>query len=298
MELRQLEYFEAVYRHRNFTKAAEELHVTQPTVTTAIKNLEKELGVLVFDRENGSIRLTPSGEDLLIHTQVILKNVGKIYEKVKNESTYRRQEIQVGIPPISCSMLYPLVLTDFAREHPNIDVHIQDCCNHETIQRLLQDDLDLGFIILPEIPDRSLDTLSLESGRLTVLLSSSHPLAEKENISFSDLANEDILMYEKGTSYIEIRLQNEFEARGIPWNIRHYFSNFSTIYDLVTQNFGIAFSMTTTSPVLQNLSGMVTRPFAEPMEYKIGLAWTKNKYLPTASREFIRFTCERYVVSS
>jgi len=133
---------------------------------------------------------------------------------------------------------------------------------------------------------------------LTVLLSSSHPLAEKENISFSDLANEDILMYEKGTSYIEIRLQNEFEARGIPWNIRHYFSNFSTIYDLVTQNFGIAFSMTTTSPVLQNLSGMVTRPFAEPMEYKIGLAWTKNKYLPTASREFIRFTCERYVVSS
>ena len=64
-----------------------------------------------------------------------------------------------------------------------------------------------------------------------VLLSEDHPLAKKEAISFQDLAHEDILMYEKGTSYVEVRLEREFAARNITWNIQHYFSNFSTIYD-------------------------------------------------------------------
>ena len=60
MELRQLEYVEALYQFKNFTKAAQHLHVTQPTVTTAVKNLEKELGVLIFDRSGGNLSLTPA----------------------------------------------------------------------------------------------------------------------------------------------------------------------------------------------------------------------------------------------
>lgn len=128
-----------------------------------------------------------------------------------------------------------------------------------------------------------------------VLLSEDHPLAKKRKpISFQDLAHEDILMYEKGTSYVEVRLEREFAARNITWNIQHYFSNFSTIYDLVSQNFGISFTMPTTSPILSELPGLVTVPFEEPMEYEIGLAWGKNKYLSSGCRELIRFICSYY----
>ena len=127
-----------------------------------------------------------------------------------------------------------------------------------------------------------------------VLLSEDHPLAKKEASSFQDLAHEDILMYEKGTSYVEVRLEREFAARNITWNIQHYFSNFSTIYDLVSQNFGISFTMPTTSPILSELPGLVTVPFEEPMEYEIGLAWGKNKYLSSGCRELIRFICSYY----
>ena len=294
MELRQLEYFEAVHRHRNFTKAAQELHVTQPTVTTAIKNLEKELGVLVFDREGGNMELTPSGEELLRRAQIILKNVDLIYDKVLEANTYRRQELTIGIPPISCARMYPLVLNDFSRFHPNIDIKIHDGCNHETIHQILRDDLEIGFIILPDIPNAGLEFFPLEKGNLLVLLSEEHPLASQETIRPEDLIHENILMYEKGTSYVELRLEDEFHARGLTWNIHQYFSNFSTIYDLVSQNFGISFTMPTTSPLLRNMPGLVTRPFAEPMEYEIGLAWGKNKYLSGACREFIHFICDYY----
>ena len=156
MELRQLEYFEAVQRNKNFTHAAAELHVTQPTVTTAIKNLEKELGVALFDREGGGMELTPAGEELLIRTQIILKNVKKIYDRVGEENSYRKQEVTIGIPPISCARMYPLVMGNFAHSHPNIDVQVQDCCNHINITRILQDDLEIGFIILPDMPNPGL----------------------------------------------------------------------------------------------------------------------------------------------
>ena len=294
MELRQLEYFEAVQRNKNFTHAAAELHVTQPTVTTAIKNLENELGVSLFDREGGGMELTPAGEELLIRTQIILKNVKKLYDRVGEENSYRKQEVTIGIPPISCARMYPLVMGNFAHSHPNIDVQVQDCCNHINITRILQDDLEIGFIILPDVPNPGLEFLPLEKGNLMVLLSEDHPLAKKEAISFQDLAHEDILMYEKGTSYVEVRLEREFAARNITWNIQHYFSNFSTIYDLVSQNFGISFTMPTTSPILSELPGLVTVPFEEPMEYEIGLAWGKNKYLSSGCRELIRFICSYY----
>lgn len=294
MELRQLEYFEAVYRYKNFTKAAQELHVTQPTVTTAIKNLEKELGVPVFDREGGGLELTPAGEELLLRTQVILRNVHLIYSRVREADTYRKQQLSIGIPPISCAQMYPLAMGEFARSHPNIDVRVQDTCNHETILQILRDDLELGFIILPEDPNPNIEFLSLEEGSVLVLLSDQHPLSRQRAVRLEDLVPENIFMYEKGTSYVEVRLEEEFRRQGLPWNIRQYFSNVSTIYDLVSQNFGIAFTLPTTSPLLGNMPGLVTRPLAEPIHYEIGLAWGRNKFLSTACREFIHFINEKY----
>lgn len=294
MELRQLEYFEAVSRHKNFTHAALELHVTQPTVTTAIKNLEKELGVILLDRENGSMELTPAGKEVLTRAHIIMRNIQQIYDKAVEANAYRRQEVTIGIPPISCARMYPLILGEFAQSHPHIEVHVHDCCNHETIHQILRDDLETGFIILPEIPNPGLEFMPLEHGSLMILISEKHPLAQKNAISLADLAQENIFMYEKGTSYIEVRLEKEFAARGIPFSIKHYFSNFSTIYDLVAQNFGISFTMPTTSPILSGLPGLKTMPFAEPMEYEIGLAWGKNKYLSSGCRELIDYICEKY----
>lgn len=129
------------------------------------------------------MELTPAGEELLIRTQIILKNVKKIYDRVGEENSYRKQEVTIGIPPISCARMYPLVMGNFAHSHPNIDVQVQDCCNHINITRILQDDLEIGFIILPDVPNPGLEFLPLEKGNLMVLLSEDHPLAKKEAIS-------------------------------------------------------------------------------------------------------------------
>lgn len=294
MELRQLEYVEALYQFKNFTKAAQHLHVTQPTVTTAVKNLEKELGVLIFDRSGGNLSLTPAGEEILHRSEVILENVQKIYDRAAVSDGYQRQELSLGIPPISCAKMYPMVLRDFAKEEPNVDLAIQDICNHEIIQQIQQGGIEAGFLIRQDTLPEDMEYLNLESGTLQVLLSQNHPLSRKDSVTLEDLANEEILMYEKGTSYTEYRIRDEFAKKGISINFRHYFKNFSTIYDLVSQNYGISFLLETTSPVLSNMTGIVTLPFRDPMTYQMGMVWSKSRFLSQSCRKFLHFICEQY----
>ncbi|WP_434309653.1 LysR family transcriptional regulator [Hominifimenecus sp. rT4P-3] len=294
MELRQLEYIDALYRFKNFTKAAQHLHVTQPTVTTAVKNLEKELGVLIFDRSGGNLTLTPAGEEILHRSEVILENVEKIYDRASITDGYQRQELNLGMPPISCAKLYPMVLQDFAKEEPNVDLIIQDICNHEIIEQIQQGGIEAGFLIRQDTLPEDMEYLNLEKGVLQVLLSENHPLSQKTSVSLEELANEEILMYEKGTSYTEYRIREEFFKKGITVQFRHYFKNFSTIYDLVSQNYGISFLLETTSPVLSHMTGIVTLPFTEPMTYQMGMIWSKSRFLSQSCRKFLHFVCEQY----
>lgn len=296
MELRQLEYVEAVYRFKNFTKAAQNLHVTQPTVTTAVKNLEKELGILIFDRSSGSLDLTPAGEEVFRHAEVILENVQKIYERTSVSGEYLRQELTLGIPPISCAKMYPVVLGDFAAAEPNVELKIQDICNHEIICQIQEGGIEAGFLIRPDQMPEGLEYWGMEEGSLQVLLSSKHPFSQKESLTLEELADEVIFMYEKGSSYTEYRIREEFSKRGMTVGFRHYFKNFSTIYDLVAQNYGISFMLETTSPVLSSMKdmGIVSRPFVEPMTYQMGLAWSRDRFLSRSCRAFLKFICERY----
>lgn len=296
MELRQLEYMEAVYRFKNFTKAAQHLHVTQPTVTTAVKNLEKELGVLIFDRASANLDLTPAGEEVFRHAGVILENVQKIYERTAASGGYQRQELTLGIPPISCAQMYPVVLGPFAKAEPNVDVTIRDICNHEIICQIQEGGIEAGFLIRPHQMPEELEYWGMEEGSLRILLSSQNPLSRKESLTLEELADETIFMYEKGSSYTEYRIREEFEKRGMTVNFRHYFKNFSTIYDLVAQNYGISFMLETTSPVLSSMKemGIVSRPFAEPMTYQMGMVWSRDRFLSQSCRAFLHFICEWY----
>lgn len=293
MELRQLRYFVAVQQHRSFTRASQELHVTQPTITTAIRNLEAELGTVLIDRT--TCMLTPAGDELLRRTESIFKNLDTVTEEIKS-GAYLRHRLCIAVPPVSCASLYEPILSEFAPAHPDIALTIDDRCNAELLEHLQHygNDVDAGFIIRPDELPEEIEYLDLDRGSLFVLLSDSHPLAAKQAISFKDLADERILMYEKGTSYTEARIRQEFASRGLPFCVSQYFTNISTIMDVVALNYGISFILETTSPTLINVPHVVMRPFAEPVEYRIGLIRNRTTHMSEACRLFIRFIKARY----
>ena len=294
MELRQLRYFAAIQQHRSFTRAAQELHVTQPTVTTALRNLEEELGTSLIDRS--SCQLTPAGEELLRRAETIFRNLDAITEEIKN-GAYRQHKLCIAVPPVSCASLYAPILNEFAPSHPDIDLRIDDRCNAELLKHLqnYENDIDAGFIIQPEGLPENIAYLDLTGGSLYALLPASHPLARIQGgIRLEDLTRERILMYDRGTSYTEARITKEFERRGIPFSATQYFSNISTILDVVSQGYGISFILETESPTLTHTPNVVMKSFKDPIRYRIGLIWNKSIHMSAACREFIRFIKDRY----
>lgn len=298
MELRQLRYFAAVQQHRSFTRAAQELHVTQPTVTTALRNLEEELGTSLIDRS--SCQLTPAGEELIRRAETIFRNVEAITEEIKN-GAYRQHKLCIAVPPVSCASLYGPILNEFVPAHPDIALRIDDRCNAELLKHLqdYENDIDAGFIIQPEGLPENIEYLDLTGGSLYALLPASHPLAGKPgDIRLADLARERILMYDRGTSYTEARIIKEFGRLGIPFSVTQYFSNISTILDVVSQGYGISFILETESPTLTHTPNVVMKAFKEPISYRIGLIWNRNIHMSAACREFIEFIKERYQIAS
>lgn len=289
MELKQLEYFLAVNRHRNFTKAAQQLFVTQPTITIAIKKLEKELGTDLFHRDSGLIRLSMAGEMLLPRAEQILKNVQSAIEDLTNLGSQRKKELHLGIPPMSCSIMYPIVLTDYRKEFPDVEIHITDLCNQEIIHMILEEELELAFAVLPEQLNDCLEIVPLTEGMISVLISRKHPLADFESLSIEQLSSESIIMYKHGTSYTEERITDEFLKLCIEPKITYFFENTSTIFDLVEQNYGISFMPSTTSAVYSNLPNVLCKPLKNPLYYKVGLIRNKQKYLSPIGKEFIEF---------
>jgi DNA-binding transcriptional LysR family regulator len=293
MELRQLRYFAAVSRLRNFTRAAAELHVTQPTVTTAVRNLENELGVDLIDR----VTCTPTsaGEELLRRSESIFRNLDIIREEIQAGS-FGREQLTLAIPPISCSAMYPVILNEFAGNHPEIDLRIRDICNGEVLHHLLGGDgeLDAGFVVGSTVESPNVGYLDLAAGTLNLLVSTRHPLAKKSTVDFADLAHERILMYAKGTSYTELRIEREMNTRGIPYHVSEYFNNISTIFDLVSQNYGISFVMDTTSPSLTHVPGTMAISFTDPLTYRIGLMWNRSGEPRPCLRQLIAFIRKYY----
>ena len=293
MELRQLRYFIAVQQYRSFTKAANALHISQPTVTAAIRNLEAELNTVLIDRT--TCMLTPSGEALMLRAERVFINLDTVVAAIRS-GAYQQHKLCIAVPPVSCASLYGPILDEFSPLHPDIDIRIDDRCNAELLEHLKQygSDIDAGFIIRPDTLPDEISYLDLSGGSVYVLLSDRHPLAEKDAVRFEDLSGERILMYEKGTSYTEARITKEFSRRGIPLHISQYFTNISTITDVVSQNYGISFILETTSPTLTHIPHVVMRPFAESVDYRIGLIWNRTTHLSDPCRAFIRFIKERY----
>ena len=120
MDFRQLEYFTAVARLRSFTRAAEELHVSQPTITTCIKNMEEELGIPLLVRDKRRVMLTYEGETFLVKARSVLEQFEQMIQDTQELACSYDQVLNMGITPVTGSFLNVILYNGFFRENPDI----------------------------------------------------------------------------------------------------------------------------------------------------------------------------------
>src|SRR6266702_4332153 len=149
MEMHQLAYFESVSRHLHFTRAAEELHVAQPSVSQQIRKLETELGTPLFHRMKRHVALTEAGKTFLPHAQAVLRRLEEARLEVQELSGLRKGTLAVGAPPSVGTHLLPAALAAFSRLHPGIALAFREAGSRTLLGLLEAGELDLAVVIQP-----------------------------------------------------------------------------------------------------------------------------------------------------
>lgn len=204
MQFQQLQYFVAVAETRHFTRAAERVHVSQPSLSQQIKALEKELGAELFSRARGNIALTDAGEALLPLARRILADTDTARHEVQELVQLRRGRVRLGATPSLCTGLLPDVLRAFHDRHPGIRLLIEEGGSHDLVRQLARGALDLALVVLP-LPAASpaLTTVELLREDLVVVSGPGTP-APDGPVRIADLREQPLVMFRHGYDLREL----------------------------------------------------------------------------------------------
>ncbi|MEU5635216.1 LysR family transcriptional regulator [Streptomyces rishiriensis] len=198
MELRQLEYFVAVAEERNFTRAAERVHISQSGVSAQIRQLERELGAELFDRSARTVTLTVAGKAALEHARAALAAVGAVGQAVDEVTCLLRGRLTVGMV-IGCT-LTPLfdALAAFHQAHPAVEISLLEDNSDRLVEQVRAGAVDVALTGTAAVPD-GLDALTVVSERLVAAVPAGHPLAKRRRVTLRDLAAHPLVCMPPGT---------------------------------------------------------------------------------------------------
>lgn len=287
MELRQLEYFQMASRLKNITRAAERLRVSQPNITVAIKKLEAELGIQLFDRSQKQLSLTPEGTVFLNRIELALRNIQDAVLEVNDYKQLQKGTIKIGIPSMIGAYLFPKIFSSFQHHYSHLDIYLYEEGSMTIREQLERDELDFGIVIISDA-SHSLQLLPMAACQLMVCLPPDSPLAEKESIAAEDLRDTNLIMLKEG-SYLRNVVLNKCKANNIEPNIILESNQIETIKGLIAKDVGVSFLL---DFIVKDTPNFVTRPLSEPIYVDVGLAWKKDRYISRAAQSFIDFCKE------
>ncbi len=200
MQLHQLAYFVAVAETRHFTRAAQRMHVAQPSLSQQVRALEQELGAPLFNRARGNISLTAAGETLLPLARRILADTETARQRVTELLDLRHGTVRLGATPSMLTGFLPDVLRLFHQRYPGIRLLVEEGGSRDLVRDLAAGGLDLALIILPlQSSDPALATSSLLRESLVLVSSRDEPpIVTGRQLCVSDLRSHPLVMFRRG----------------------------------------------------------------------------------------------------
>lgn len=293
MNIRDLEYFNALAEMLSFTQVAHKFAVSQPTVSYAVKRLEEHYGcdLIVREASHRSISLTTEGEILKAHAQYILDEfvtLDRAIDHAKNNRTH------IGLPPIIRSKVFSKLLDEKEIIRFISKFHLVSGGSNELLSKLLSGKIDFSLLgSVNPLVHPNLQVKLLHQQEFFIFVSKKNPLAGKKEISFEEAAEYPFILLEKGYTHMRA-FQNLSEKSKKKPEVPFYFSDVQTIGQLVSSNIGI--TLMTEFPVFQEMEGLVKIPLVpEDKEiFYIQYAYLKSAMLNQEVRKLIRILDELY----
>ena len=238
MELHQLRYFCAVAETGSFSRAAEQSHVSQPSLSQQILKLEDELGARLFDRLGRSVRLTELGKTFLPRAHAVLRELEAARGDVVEGKEFIGGPVSVGVIPTVGPYFLPARLTAFSRKFGQVRLTVVEEITPILLDRLRAGTIDVAILALP-LRGHEFDTLPLLTERLFAVLPQKHKLASRPSLSLKDLRTEPFLLLRDGHCFRDTAVAACDRARLHP-QIVFESGQFSSLLSMVGAGMGVS----------------------------------------------------------
>lgn len=284
MNINHLKYFQAVCMFRSISEAAEHLYISQPSLSNAIKELEKQYGVVLFHRHHRGMTLTPEGETLYRLSEDILARAEQA-EKIMEGLGKGRKTLRLGIPPMIGSLVLPKIYRDFLPQNPEISMEIMENGQQELLQQLSKGYLDGA--LLPHTAPFDAKFSSCEADRLEIgcCTARENPIAKKRTAVPADFDQIPLVLF-KDSFFQTRKIRQWFSEENVQPRILLQTEQLSTMLTMIENRAAVGFMFRN---LAQNDPNLVFIPTEKPLFIRISLVWRREEPMFSAMDKLCKY---------
>ena len=286
MEIKQIKYFVEVVRQGGMTQASEHLYIAQSTISKAIKNIENEYDITLFDRSQKQIKLTDIGQTFYDNSLEFLALFEKLSLEMNDVVNVQKGHIKIGLSPMMNVQMFTNALNQFHKLYPNVTYEVIEGGGKIVENLTANDDVDIGITTLPV--DHSLfHSVSLYNEELLLVVSNDHHLSDMEKVDLAELKNEEFVLFHDDYYLKDQIIENCKRIGFYPKTVANI-SQISFIANLIQQGIGISI---VPESLVRLMGDNVTSIQLENVElsWHFGAIWRKDAYLHYVTRQWIDF---------
>jgi DNA-binding transcriptional LysR family regulator len=296
MDFGQIEAFTQVATHNSFSRAAEVLQLTQPSITARIQALERELGEELFERGGRGVKLTDAGRVFLPYVEQILQHLQEGRDAVEEVRNVQLGSLRLGSAITISTYVLPGILHRFCKEFPGVDVVIRTGRSEQVLNMLLSDEVQVGIIRALSAPD--IETIPLYDDEIVLVANPNHRFAQGGGVTIAEAAREPIVLFDRGSSYYGM-IHDLFRKAAVIPNVAMELDSLEATKRMVEEGLGIALVPLVT--IERELSSgtlvKVDIVDAPALKRPISLIYKRHRKRPRTVQAFIDALAEMYAVS-
>ncbi len=297
MELAQLEAFLQVAHHRSFSRAAEALFLTQPSVTARIQSLEREIGERLFERTGRSVTLTDAGHAFLPHARRALTAVQEGTDAIEAVRHGDVGNVRIGASSSIATYVLPGILKKFREQRPRIHINLQADTSEDVIEGLLAGDMHIAITRLTQHPE--IESVHLYNDDLTLVVPPEHPFAARGRVTVVEAGREPFLFFERSSSYHSL-IYSMFLRVGVVPESAMELDSMETTKHMVEAGLGIAI-LPVISVERELASGTLRRveirDMEQPARREVGVHVLRDRLFAPPVRDFLNLLAAEFGIA-
>ena len=286
MDIRGLEVFLSVAKHLNYTRAGEELNLSQPSVSIRIKQLENELGMKLFEQLGKKVALTDAGLLLVSHARRVIAAIEDAKQALEELQGLERGSLRIGASTTPGMYLIPQIIARFKERYPKIEVHLGIKDTKRVEEGVIRNEFDFGFVGGHLVGDE-VDVVAWITDQLVLVVGPKHPLAKKKSIKVADLRKEKFILRELGSA-TRSTIASHLQRSNLAAHTVMELENPESVKKAVQSGLGIAFiSKFAVEIELRAKTLVAVRIHGLDIRRELKIVHRKDKHLSRAAQTFI-----------